>query len=113
VYKPDFTQVTYHAAELRGGSWSRREDHVVGTGNRASLRWRAVASRVYALLAHFPWGGKVAVIVNGNLHDMVDLYSQGKYTEPVEVFRAEAGSPVEVELRIVGKNPLSQSDQMA
>ena len=113
VYKPDFAHVTYHAAELRGGSWSRREDHVVGMGSGASLRWRAVASRIYALLAHFPWGGKVAVSVNGNLHDIVDLYSHGKYTEPVEVFRAESALPIEVELRIVGRNALSQSDQMA
>jgi SAM-dependent methyltransferase len=72
-----------------------------------------VASKVYVLLTHFPWGGKAALTVNGNLRDVVDLYSHAKYVEPLEVFLGDTTSAVELELRTCGQNPLSRADQLA
>ena len=113
VYKPDFLHVPFQVAELSGGRWESKPDHTVGSGSGASLRWRTVASKVYALLAHFPWGGKAALTVNGSLRDVVDLYSHAKYVEPLEVFLGDTTSAVELELRICGRNSLSRGDQLA
>jgi SAM-dependent methyltransferase len=113
VYKPDYLHVPFQVAELSGGRWDRKADHTMGSGERVCLRWRTVASKVFVLLAHFPWGGKAALTVNGKLQDVVDLYCHAKYTEPLEVFRSDTTAPVELELRIYGQNPLSRAAQIA
>jgi SAM-dependent methyltransferase/tetratricopeptide (TPR) repeat protein len=113
VYKPDFAHVRYREAAFFGTKWEAREDHAVGGGEGAALRWQATGKRGYALLTHFPWGGKVAVFVNRELRDIADLYSHGKYVEPLELFHAETARAVEVELRVVGRNPLAKADQLA
>jgi SAM-dependent methyltransferase len=113
VYKPDFLHVPVQVAELSGEHWESKKDHAVGSGVGAALRWQTVGSRIYVLLTHFPWGGKIAVTVNGRLCDVVDLYSHAKYVEPFEVFFSSVTSPVSVELRVDGQNRLARSDQLA
>jgi tetratricopeptide (TPR) repeat protein len=71
VYKPDFTQVTYHAAELRGGSWSRREDHVVGENREEAIeRGRAAARQVRK---EFAWA-RITSLYEERIRELVGLW---------------------------------------